>query len=336
MKRAVCTVVVTMLLAGTDAAADEEEDWLTKIEEKLAKPVSFNFRESTLSGALSFFRTFADLNIILDSKAADMSEKRFTLKLDKVRVESGIAWTARLMGLDYALRDEAVYLAHRDDMPVDWRGRMQERYRKKVASGQESWLANIEARLGRAIKVEFRNDHLPAVLEYLVTESGLNIVLDYHLLGKTKPIRLQGKMTVQNALKWVTRLARVRYVIRDEVIYVANQEGLRALRLETGESPLPIVFRRPVTFHFSKTPIRDALARLSRYTQVKIELQGLKEDEELPVTITGEGVEVNRAVRMVMDRTGRDCAISHSGSTIVIRILPKHRPKKATKTETRK
>lgn len=329
MKRVVCIVVVTMLLAGTTTAADEEEDWLTKMEEKLARPVSFNFRESTLTDALSFFRTFAELNIILDSKSAEMSEKRFTLKLDKVRLESGIAWTARLMGLDYAVRDEAVYLARREDMPVDWRGQMQERYRKKVASGQESWLADIEARLGRTIQVEFRNDHLPAVLEYLVTESGLNIVLDYHLLDKTKPIRLQGKMSVRNALKWVTRLARVRYVIRDEVIYVANQEGLRALRLETGESPLPILFRRPVTFHFRNTPIRDALARLGRYAQVKIDLQGLGTDEDLPVTITGEGVEVSRAVRMVMDRTGRDCAISHSGSVIVVKILPKRPPKKA-------
>ncbi|HUW57745.1 MAG TPA: hypothetical protein VMZ92_13985 [Planctomycetota bacterium] len=327
MRRAFHVAVVMLLLTGAVSADDDQEEWQTEIEKKLAKPVSVGFRESTLSDALSFFRTFAGLNIILDSKAADSAEKRFTLKLDRVRVESGIAWTARLMDLDYAVRDEAVYLARRNDMPVDWRGAMQERYRRKVASGQESWLADIEARLERTIKVEFRNDHLPAVLEFLATQAAVNIVLDFHLLGQTTPIRLEGEMTVKNALSWVMRLTRVRYVVRDEVIYVANEEGLRALRLETGESPLPVVFRRPVTFRFQNTPVRDALASLSRYSQVKIELQGLTEDEALPVTVEGEGVELNRAVRMVMDKTGRDCAISHGGTVMVVKVLPKGRPR---------
>jgi len=333
MKRALIASVLALLLAGTATAANEDEPWQKEIEKKLAKKVSFNFQETTLTKALDFFRDFADLNIVLDTRSAEQAEKRFTLKLGDVRVESGIAWTARLMALDYAVRDEAVFLARRDDMPVDWRAAMQERYRRMVAGGQESWLADIDARLERTIKVDFRNDHLPAVLDYLATQSGLNIVLDYHLVNATKPIKLQVQMSVKNILNWVARLAEVKYVIRDEVIYVADRQGLQGLRLDTGESPLSILFRRPVTFHFRETPIRDALGRLSRYTGVQIELQGLAPEEKLPVTVSGERVELNRALRMVMDHTKRPYAISYSGKSVavIVKAQPEEPPPEGEK-----
>lgn len=323
MKRAFCGVVVVLLLAVPATSAQENDDWLTEVEKKLAKRVSFRFQDETLSKALGFFRTFSDLNIILDTKARDMAEQRFTLKLKHVRVESGIAWTARLMGLDYAVRDEAIYLARREDMPVDWRGQMQERYRRMVASGQESWMADIEAGLDRTIKADFRGNHLPAVVDFLATQSGLNIVLDHKLVNKTQPVRLQAEMKARNILNWVTRLTGVKYVIRDEVIYVADKEGLEGLRLETGESPLSILFRRPVSFYFNRMPLQDALERLSTRSGVRIELRGLKENEEIRVTTTGEGVELNRAVRLVMDQTGRAYAVSYRGKTVVIILSPK-------------
>jgi len=323
MRRVFFMTVVMLLLSAPALFAGNDEEWQTAIEKKLAKTGTFESQDATLTKALDFIRKLADLNVVLDSRATDLSEKRFTLKLRKVRVESAIAWTARLMGLDYAVRDEAVYLARRDDMPVDWRGEMQERYRKMVAGGQEAWLAEIEARLDRTVKVDFHGDHLPAVLDYLATQADLNIVLDYHLASVPKPIKLEAEMTVKNVLNWVTRLAEVRYVIRDEVIYVASKEALDALHLETGESPLSVLFRRPVSFDFTDTPLRDALDRLSRYSAVKIELKGADPDEKLSVTVKGEAIELNRAVRMVMDQTGRPYAVSFSGKAIEVILSPK-------------
>jgi hypothetical protein len=98
---------------------------------------------------------------------------------------------------------------------------------------------------------------------------------------------------------------------------------MNILHLETGESPLSVLFRRPVTFHFEKTPIKEAMDRLSRFSNVTIDLQGLNADDPLPVTVTGEQVELNRAVRMVMGETGRAFAISYRGKTIVIVVSPK-------------
>lgn len=312
-----------------DAVPAPEPGWQTKLEEKLSKIVTVNFQDTTLNKALEFFRRSTEANIILDTGASDLSEKRLTLVLNRVRAESGLAWTARLMGLDYIIRDEAIFLAKPDQMPVDWRGAMQERYRRIVASGQESWWTDIEARLDKPVKVAFKGDPLPAVVGYLATESGINIVLDGHLAASDKSVRLEGEMTVKSALGWVAKLADVKYVIRDEVIYVATPEALAALRLETGESPLDLLFRRPVTFHFLQTPLRDALDRLSRLSNVAVELQGVGPDETLPVSVEGEQVEVGRAVRMVMNETGRPYAISFRGKTIQVVISSKGKAKPA-------
>jgi hypothetical protein len=329
MRKARVVTIAMFLLIPTLAGAVFAQkdavpaDWQTAIEKKLSKTGTFEFQDTTLTKALDFIRRMSELNVILDTSAADLAEKHLTLKLRKVRVESAIAWTARLMGLDYAVRDEAIYLARRDDMPVDWRGEMQERYRKMVADAQAAWLLEMEARLDRTVKVDFRGDQLPAVIEYLATQSDLNIVLDYHLVGATKPVKLEAEMTVRNVLNWVTKLAEVRYVIRDEVIYVAGKDAMETLHLETGESPLSILFRRPVSFDFTQTPVRDALEQLSRYSGVKINLQGLEGDEKLPVTARADAVELNRAVRIVMDQTGRAYAVSFTGKSISVMLSPK-------------
>jgi hypothetical protein len=315
---------------GRAVFADAEAtpgDWQAAVDKKLSKTGTFEFQDATLTKALDFIRRFSELNVILDTRAGDLAEKHLTLKLRKVRVESAIAWTARLMGLDYAVRDEAIYLARRDEMPVDWRGEMQERYRKMVADAQAPWLLEMDARLDRPVKVDFRGDQLPAVIEYLATQSDLNIVLDYHLVGATKPVKLQAEMTVRNVLNWVTKLAEVRYAIRDEVIYVADKDAMETLHLETGESALSILFRRPVSFDFAQTPVHDALEQLGRYSGVKIDIQGLEGDDKLSVTAKGDGVELNRAVRIVMDQTGRPYALSFAGKSISIMLSPK--PKSA-------
>lgn len=316
-------LLVALLASAACVHGQEKETWESEIEKKLSKTVSFEFQDTTLSKALDFFRSQGELNLILDAGALDLLEKRLSLTLSKVRLESGIAWTARLMGLEYAVRDEAVFLAKRNDLPMDWRTEMQERYRRIVDSGQESWIIDVEARLDRTIKVEFRNDRLPAVLHYLAVQSGLNIVCDYRLIELDKPIKLRVEMSVRNVLKWVTRLAGVRYAIRDEVIYVAGAEALRGLRLETGESLLPVLFRRRVTFHFKDTPLPDALERLARHSDVRIRLEGLGPDEDLRITATGEQVELNRAVRAVMGQTGRHYAVSYAGRGIDIILSAK-------------
>ncbi len=332
-----CVVLMSVAWAAdappTPAPAPAPAEWQTKLDEKLGKEISIEFQDQTLSKAIDFLRRSGGVNIILDSHAADLSEKRLTVVLKNVRLESALAWTARLMGLDYVVRDEAIFLAKAGEMPQEWRAAMQERYSKMVESGQEAWLNEIEARLDKVVKVKFLGDDLPQVALFLATQSGINIVLDGHLAAAEKPVRIEAEMTVRNALNWVARQADVKWVLRDEVIYIADQEALTALRLETGMTPLDMVFRRPVTFHFNQTPLKDAMARITEFTKVAIDLQGVAADDLIPVTAEGDQVEISRAVRLVMNASKRPYAISFTGKTIHIVVshpkVLKEEPKEA-------
>ena len=329
MKR-VIAAALTVLLVSVVTRAQDDEDWLKKIDRKLALKVSVNFQEEPLYKALDFFRKRGEINVVLDADDTKVSEKRITLKLEDVRLESAIAWTARLLDLEYAVKNEAVFLTTRDNMPAEWRNEMQERYRRAITSGQESWLMNIEKHLDRKVKVDFRNQPLGVVADVLAIEGGVNVVLDRELEQSDKRVKLQVEMSLKNILDWVCRLAEVKYAIRDEVIYIATQKRLDALRLETGESALALLFRRPVSFDFKNTPVDEALDRLSRLSRVEIKLQGLKPGEKLTVTAKGEKVELSRAVRAVMDGTGRTYAVSHRGTSILVMVSPKPSGKTAT------
>ena len=333
MRNRLLTVPLILLLAAATAAQDaiDENEWQKELEKKLAKNISIDFQDKTLNKILDFFRDIGKLNVVLDRNAKDVAQKRLTLTLRNVKLESAIAWSCRLMGLEYVVKDEAVFIAKRNDVPIDWRGAMQERYRRKVAGGQEAWLMAMEARLGQKLKVDFMNDHLATVVQYLATRTNINIVLDWHLVGKDKRVKLHGEMTVRSALKWVARLADVKYAIRDEVIYVASKEALENLRLETGESSLSILFRRAVAFTFKKTPLTQAMDRLSRLSGVKIILRGLSEDDKTLVTASSEGVELNKAIRMVMKKINLQHAISFSGTSVLVVVSPR----KARPTETK-
>jgi predicted phosphodiesterase len=64
--------------------------------EKLAKPVNVEFQETTLTKALEFFRKSADLNIILDTGASDLAEKRLTIKLNNIRISTDLPLSWRV------------------------------------------------------------------------------------------------------------------------------------------------------------------------------------------------------------------------------------------------
>jgi len=328
VKKLLLASVAALVLASVAAAEEGDAEWQKKFEEKMSKVASVNFQDTTLNKAIEYFRGVTGANIILDAKATDLSEKRLTLVLKGVRAESGLAWTARLMGLDYVVRDEAIFLAKPDDMPREWRGEMQERYRRLTSGGQAPWVADIEARLARNIKMEFRGEQLPEVVQVLAAGSGINIVLDFHLAAAQKSVRLEGEMSVKNALNWIAKQTDVRYVVRDEVIYVADRESLAALRLEQGEAPLDLLFLKPVSFRFRQTPIRDAIAELSKLSGVTIDLQGFSLEDTGTVSAEGTDMPISRAVEMVVKETRRPYALSYRGKTIVVVVSPKAKPDK--------
>jgi len=84
------------------------EPWERALRRKLREPVSVAFRNTPAEEALAQLSRLGDVSIVLDPEAApEAREVTFTRK--DMPLEVALRWVGRFAGLDYALRDGAVY-----------------------------------------------------------------------------------------------------------------------------------------------------------------------------------------------------------------------------------
>ena len=98
-------------------------EWGARIRETLSKRVSFDFVETPLQDVLSFISALVDLTIVLDTEALKDKPRFVTLKVKDMRLEAALGWLLRLTGIQYALKDEAIFISTRQRTsarPVTW------------------------------------------------------------------------------------------------------------------------------------------------------------------------------------------------------------------------
>jgi len=322
-------VACAILTAGGGLWAQEREvpAWEKEIDAKLSEVISVAFDGTELTKALQYFRDRTKVNIILDLEEpkhpGTAVMPRVTLKLDGVQAESALAWTVRLAGLTYVVRDEAVYVAPEVKVDPEWRQAMWDRYARRMSDLKTGWLRQIELKMQGPIDVNYHNDPVDRVGEDIALKSVLNIVVDAESAKTAKLVGFQARqMTVENVLKWVTKLSGMKYVMRDEVVYIASQANMAKLQLETGTAGLGARFVQPVTFEFKDMELTQALRNLQQRSGVKIELPKLPAEEHR-VTVSGKGLALDAAVRLVLDRAGLAYAISYRTDAMVVMIREK-------------
>lgn len=91
----------------------EAEPWEKAIREKLAsQKISFDFVETPLPDVLSFLSSLTDVTIVLDQEALKDDMPAVTLRVNDMSLERAMNWVCKLVGLKYALRNEAVFVSH--------------------------------------------------------------------------------------------------------------------------------------------------------------------------------------------------------------------------------
>ena len=308
---------------GANAAeGDKRTDWQKDMDAKLREPITVEFDGTELSKAMNYFRERMKVNIILDmepakgTRAQDMP--RVTLRLAGVQGESALAWTVRLAGMGYVVQDQAIYVAPESKIDPEWRQAMRARYDKRMGDLENGWMLGIEAKMKAKIDVAFKNDVVDRAGEDVATKSGINIVVDAESAKGARPVNYEAtQMTVENVIKWITKLSGLQYVMRDEVIYIADARSMSKLQLETGTAGVPAKFMQTVTFDFKDLELTKALASLQQKTGVHIEVGQLMGPDR-KVTVSGVGVELDKAVRMVLDKTGLTYAVAYRGDTMVV------------------
>ena len=329
IKRMLIVIVAALNAGGFGLSlwgADVEApgDWQTEMDAKLSKPLSVDFDGVELPQALAYFRERTRVNIILNMGPSKRTVPRVTLSLHDIQAESALAWTVRLAGFVYVVRDQAIYVTSRGSVDPDERRQMRARYARRLSDQKRGWMRQVNARLRAKIKVMFRNEPIGRAAEQLAQKSGLNIVVDATSAKTAPPVHFQADaMTVENAIRWAARLAGLLHTIRDEVVYIASQREMVKLQLDTGTAAVPARFRQVVSFEFKQTDLMRALKHLQQISGVIIETPTVPVGD-YKIELKGENVELNKAVRHVLDLTGLAYAISYRGNIMIV-VLQKNK-----------
>lgn len=102
------------------ATQTEEEAWVREIRRKLQERVSFEFVETPLSEAVQFLQNLTKVNMILDPQAIEeIGDVPITLRVTRMSLDLALGWILRLAGLQYALKDNAVFISRPENLAGD-------------------------------------------------------------------------------------------------------------------------------------------------------------------------------------------------------------------------
>lgn len=108
------------------------------------------------------------------------------------------------------------------------------------------------------VSFTFNDQPLEEALDFLSTLGGVNVVLDRRKVEEGKTITLKlTNVTLSTAIKLITEQVELKWIVRDGVVYISDEEGTR---------------REPVTIVYD---VADLLAMPPNFQGPNIELQSI-------------------------------------------------------------
>jgi general secretion pathway protein D len=99
-----------------------------------------------------------------------------------------------------------------------------------IISETEAWRDEIRQQLAQQLTLEFVDAEITDVVQFLQQNTGVNIVLDPQVVesGLVPPITMKvDNIRMDNALEFIMQLSELHYVLRDEALYISNEEGVQ-------------------------------------------------------------------------------------------------------------
>ncbi|MCZ7647103.1 MAG: hypothetical protein M5U26_17910 [Planctomycetota bacterium] len=96
-----------------------EEEWKKDIRKKLQRKVSFEFVDTPLEEAIAFLRSLTNVTMIVDPKVLEGGAAPINLRVTDMTLELALDWILRLAELDYALKDNAVFISKKQTLIED-------------------------------------------------------------------------------------------------------------------------------------------------------------------------------------------------------------------------
>jgi len=95
-------------------AGSARKSKVSKIEEKLSRPITLNFKDAPLYRVLQDLQVLSGLNIVADTKAMEAEkislEQPLTLRVDNVALRSALNMLLKQASLTHVVRDEVLWI----------------------------------------------------------------------------------------------------------------------------------------------------------------------------------------------------------------------------------
>jgi len=97
--------------ASIGIGAGKEDTWKQDIRKKLQRKVTFEFVDTPLEEAIAFLRSLANVTMIVDPKVTAAGAPTINLRVTDMSLDLALEWILRLADLEYALRDNAIFIS---------------------------------------------------------------------------------------------------------------------------------------------------------------------------------------------------------------------------------
>ena len=114
------SLVALLAIFTLGPAAAAEPQWKTVIKRQMTTPITFDFNETQLDKAVDFLRRQTGINIFVDPEViADGAAPQITMSVNGIKFKNALKWILRMVGLEYTLRDEAIFITTPENIGGD-------------------------------------------------------------------------------------------------------------------------------------------------------------------------------------------------------------------------
>ncbi|MBI3828749.1 MAG: hypothetical protein HY291_04490 [Planctomycetes bacterium] len=96
-----------------------EDQWKQDIKKRLQRKVTFEFVDTPLDEAISFLRSLTNVTMIVDPKVTQAGAPPISLRVTDMSLDLALEWLLKLADLDYALKDNAIFISKRQSLVED-------------------------------------------------------------------------------------------------------------------------------------------------------------------------------------------------------------------------
>lgn len=93
---------------------EDKPEWQRDILVQLDKRVSFDFLDTPLADVVAFLQNLTSVNMVVDPGAVEGDDIPVTLKVSDMKLGAALDWILRLVNLQYAFQDEAIFISTKE------------------------------------------------------------------------------------------------------------------------------------------------------------------------------------------------------------------------------